>query len=191
LVVEIKGLITKRLVGKRVKYVPAAPDALISDIERLKISIDDSVSDLRAAYEKKGSRPRVQYFEGRLGVRRTIGDLLDTLKRGETYYRYGARSSKTNIDRFRPANFLADRDKKQLQRFIITNDERAQTYKKDINKMVKTVPKQVLFADDVQIMIYVDKISIVDFESETGIIIEHKKLANFQRKLFKLLFERL
>ncbi len=188
---EARGLITKRLVGKRVKYVPSAPDMLIADIEQLKTSIDDSVSDLRAAYEKRGCRPRVQYVEGRAGVRRGIGDVINTLKRGEVYYRYGARNSKTDMERFRPLHFLEDRDKKQLQRFVITSTERAQTYKKDISKLVKTVPQQVLFDDDIQIIIYANKISIVDFASETGIIIEHKKLANFQRKLFKLLFERL
>ncbi len=188
---EARGLVTKRTSGKRTHYIPAAPDGLISDIEQLKASIDDSVHDLKAAYEQRGSRPRVQYFEGRSGVQRVIGDLVSTLEPGEVYYRYGARSSKTNIERLRPPHFLEARNKKQLQRFVITSDERAKAYDKDIGRMVKTVPKHVLFDDNIQLMIYGSKISIVDFESETGIIIEHQKLASFQRKLFKLLFDRL
>ncbi len=188
------GLVSKRSSGKRIKYVAAPPDALIPEIEAIKASIDDSVHDLKAAYEKRRSRPRVLYFEGKHGVQRVISDLVTTLKPGSVYYRYGSRKTKTTLDdieRLRPPNFVRDRDRKQLQRLVITSTERASAYSKDMNRVVKTVPQKLLFDDNIQLMIYDTKISIVDFESETGIIIEHQKLANFQRKLFKLLFERL
>jgi len=186
-----RGLITKREVGKRTQYVPSPPDTLLAEIESLKSSIDESMTDLKAAYEKKGSRPKVQYFEGREALKRTVSDVTKTLKKGEIYYRYGSRNSKTDLSRYRSPKFAIERDKKQLQRFVITSDERAKAYDNDMGRMVKTVPNEVLFNDDIQMMIYKDKISIVDYKSEASIIIQHTKLANFQRKIFKLLFDRL
>lgn len=188
---EHRGLVTPRTVGKRRCYAATSPEHMLGDIDSIKNSIDEAATHLRVAYQSQSSRPKVEYYEGSVGMKRIIGDVTSTLKKGEAYYRYGSRKSSTNIKRFQPANFKEVRDKKQLERYVITSAERARTYDNDMNRLVKTVPGKVLFDDNVQLMIYGDKISIIDFESETGIIIEHTKLASFQRKLFRLLFDRL
>lgn len=190
-ILEAKHLLSTHKVGKRTKYVPTSPDVILGNIDVLKKSIDESAADLRSAYANRTGRPKVQYFAGREGIKIVISDLVRTLKRGDTYYRYGSRRSSTDIKRYQPADFTHERARKTLQRFVITSKERATNYDNDMNRKVKTVPEKLLFADDIQLMIYRDKISIIDYESETGIIIEHQKLASFQQKIFSLLFDRL
>jgi len=53
-----------------------------------------------------------------------------------------------------------------------------------------SIPKLYdLFEDNISKIIYANKVAIIDYESETSFIIENKKLADFEKKIFKLLFK--
>ncbi len=57
---------------------------------------------------------------------------------------------------------------------------------------MKIVPRNFdLFEYDATELIYADKIAFVDYNTETAVIIENPKLAEFQKKIFKLLFMKL
>jgi hypothetical protein len=47
------------------------------------------------------------------------------------------------------------------------------------------------FIDNIIFTIYSNKVSFVDFNTETSIIIESSEIAEFQKKIFKLLFKKL
>jgi hypothetical protein len=54
------------------------------------------------------------------------------------------------------------------------------------------IPEEIdEFEDDVFMSIYANKVAYIDFNSESSIIIENKQIADFQKKLFKLLFKSL
>jgi len=44
------------------------------------------------------------------------------------------------------------------------------------------------FADNVSLTLYGNKIAYIDFTTETSIIIEHKALADFHQKMFRMLY---
>jgi hypothetical protein len=46
-----------------------------------------------------------------------------------------------------------------------------------------------LFDDNISKVIYSNKVWLIDYENKISYIIENKKLANFEKKLFKLLFK--
>jgi hypothetical protein len=48
-----------------------------------------------------------------------------------------------------------------------------------------------IFDDNINFTIYDDKISFIDFNTETSILIESKELADFQKKIFKMFYKRL
>lgn len=84
------------------------------------------------------------------------------------------------------------RDQKQLERFVITNAATQERKKPRLEKSVKIVPRNFdLFEYDATELIYADKIAFVDYNTETAVIIENPKLAEFQKKIFKLLFMKL
>jgi hypothetical protein len=54
------------------------------------------------------------------------------------------------------------------------------------------IPKKIdEFDDNVFMSIYADKVAYIDFNTESSIIIENKQIADFQKKLFRLLFKSL
>jgi hypothetical protein len=55
-------------------------------------------------------------------------------------------------------------------------------------EMVTIPPELDEFTDDVQMVIYGNKVAFIDFNSEASIIIENAFIAGFQLKLFKMLF---
>jgi hypothetical protein len=53
-----------------------------------------------------------------------------------------------------------------------------------------SIPKLYdLFEDNISKIIYANKVAIIDYDTETSFIIENKKLADFEKKIFKLLFK--
>ena len=61
-----------------------------------------------------------------------------------------------------------------------------------LHRLIKTVPaKYDLFSYDITQLIYKDKVAFIDFGSLSAAIIENPTFAEFQRKIFKLLFDKL
>jgi len=44
------------------------------------------------------------------------------------------------------------------------------------------------FEDNISLTIYADKIAYIDFSSETSIIIEHRALVDFHKKMFRIMY---
>jgi hypothetical protein len=61
-----------------------------------------------------------------------------------------------------------------------------------LEREIKIIPENsVEFKDNVLMSIYANKIAFIDFNTETSIIIENKDIADFQKKIFKLLYKNL
>lgn len=82
------------------------------------------------------------------------------------------------------------REKKQLERILITNEWLSKYKKSRLDREVVTIPKDFdLFEDNISKVIYGSKVWVVDYNSENAFIIENEKYASFERKVFKLLFK--
>jgi len=119
-------------------------------------------------------------------------DVVETLWHWETYYRYSSRKH-DNLRGFLSEDYKKKRDQKEIQRLVITSDELKKMKEKWQNKLWRemvAIPKLYdLFEDNISKIIYANKIAIIDYESETSFIIENQKLADFEKKIFKLLFK--
>jgi hypothetical protein len=61
-----------------------------------------------------------------------------------------------------------------------------------LERELRIIPKNIDdFQDNIFMTIYANKVAFVDFNTETSILIENKDIADFQKKLFKLLFKSL
>jgi hypothetical protein len=91
-----------------------------------------------------------------------------------------------------PKNYREKRDKKQLERYVIMSSRAAQIKKQRLERDLIVIPEDFdEFEDDIFMSIYANKVAYIDFNSESSIIIENKQIANFQKKLFRLLFKSL
>ncbi|MEI6553274.1 MAG: helix-turn-helix domain-containing protein [bacterium] len=193
---SLESLKNKKLVnvspkGKRTLYFAESPEKLESMFRELEKTFFSDVEDLHTLYELgQKNKPRVTYSEGKQAIQDSYMDIPNTLEKDAEYYRYMSMEN-SNREKFLPKGYRVLRDKKGLESMIITN----KSSKKDAIKLgrrVKTLPDSYdLFDYNIGQVIYGDKVAIVDYDSQTVITINHPKFAEFQKKIFKLLFEKI
>lgn len=187
-----RGLISTTPKGKQRHFVAESPEKLKALVDSLSASLTKALPDLQRAYASSRARPIVTFHEGRKGLQVVYDDLVRSCRHGDTYYRYGSRKSTTNWRRYVPQGFIAERDRKQLQRFVITSTKQDQAADREMNQAVKVVPASYnLFQYDIVQFIYANKVAFMDYSTETALIIENAALAAFQKNMFKLLYEKL
>ena len=189
---EERGLVNITKKGKRKLYMAASPKKLSSLLDSLQNDLNQALPNMLFEFNKKEKRPFVIFLDGPAGIRKVYDDIITTLKRGDTFYRYSSSKHPKKRDYYVSGDYSAKRDAKQIERYVITNEGTNKIKKSKFEKSVKIVPKSFdLFEYDITQLIYGDKIAFVDYNTETAIIIENPIIAQFQQKIFKLLFQKL
>jgi len=190
---EEKGLVTKQKRKGREVFCAEHPSRLKLLAEKSLEDIESIVPELEIEYRPKAARPSVRYLEGAKGIATVFDDILTSLKHGDIYYRYtSVKPIIYDSERFLPKNYTKRRNKKQLERFVINTDATDRRQAPDMNRAVKIFPEKYgLFDFNVSQTIYGDKIAFIDYNSETAIIIENQRIAEFQQKIFKMAYDNL
>lgn len=186
-----KGLVHISPKGKRKLYVAESPSVLERIFKEFEDKFISDIEDLHQLYDKgNSSKPIVKYTEGKQALKDSYLDVINTLPKDARYYRYASMES-YNKEKFLPKGYKNMRDKKGLERHIITN-ESSKSENERLGKKVKVVPTTFdLFEYNLSQVIYGDKIAILDYDSQSVITLEHKRFADFQKKIFELLFSKL
>jgi sugar-specific transcriptional regulator TrmB len=186
-----KGLISISPKGKSRLFVPTAPDKLETLFKENEEKFFKDIEDLHAIYKGDNKKPIVTYREGKKAIMDGYLDIVNSLPKGATYYRYSS-TRVLNREKYVPKNYRETRDRKQLERLIITNEPSKMRSKDKLGRVIKTVPKDYdLFEYDITQVIYGDKVCFADYNTNTIITIENPLIAKFQKKIFKLLFKKL
>lgn len=187
-----RGLISIIPKGKQKQYGAESPQKLKLLAEDFSRAFDERLPELEALFAKKEKRPVVKFLSGRKGIIFVYEDLLATLKRGEIFYRYSSAKDSRKQDWYVPKNYRERRDQKKIERFVITNEKTSGRKKPRLERYIKVIPKQYdLWEYDITQLIYGNKVAFVDYNTETAVIIENPVIAEFQKKIFKLLFSKL
>jgi len=189
-----KGLISFMPKGKTSLYVAGPPEKIKMLAESVGSRVDEMVPELTAMYKTYGTRPIVRHMEGVAGMRSVSEDIVTTLKHGEVFYSYSSRKSTDQKlkKRYIPDSYYKIRDQKQLERVVITNSVIEESKKPDLNRVVKVISgKSDLFDFNITQIIYGNKVAFLDYNTETAIVVENKKIAEFQKRIFKTLFRKL
>ena len=186
------GLVSNVQKQKRIFYRAESPNRLLELYKTEHADITTRLEILIKGQEHHShDKPLIKYFEGRHGVRFVFDDVAHTLPRDATFYRYSARIGTETKD-FDNTFYVHARETKQLQRLVITSEEKAEAKVKKLNRTVKAIPKEFdLFEDNIALVIYGNKTAYIDYSSNTAFIVESEKIARFQEKLFKLLYKKL
>lgn len=186
-----KGLVTIMPKGKSKLYVAESPDNLEKIFTELEDDFNAEIHRLHQTYSMRDKKPIITFAEGKQAITAVYSDLVHGLKKGDTYYRYSSTST-LNRERFIPKDYRQVRDKKQLERLVITNEPSKKMHSLKLGRTIKAIPRDYdLFEYNISQMIYGDKVAFVDYNSNTTITIENKIIAEFQKKIFKLLFKKL
>ena len=155
----------------------------------LKKDFEAVLPELRRTYDLQKTKPVVKFLEGKEGIRFALNDIVDSQRRGDKFYRYSSKKSIMAAEKYMPRDWRARRDAKQLQREMITDDI-AEWQKKNCWSHFHRLlpPDSGLLTDNIAEVIYGDKVAFADFDSEVAIIIEDALIADFQKKLFRVLY---
>lgn len=186
-----KNLVTSTVKGKSKLYAAENPNKLKNLLDDLNTSIENALPELIEMHETQKNRPIVKFLEGRKGITFVFDDIVQSLKKGDVFYRYSAVEDKRG-ENYLPPNYRKIRDKKELQRFVITNEASARKKKPRLERAIKTTPsKYGLFDYNIIQIIYGHKVAFLDYNTETAFIIENPVIAEFQKKIFKILYDNL
>lgn len=189
---EAQGLIRETLRGKRTYFAAEPPEKLKSALEASQDRAQELVAQLEESQAKRGKAPLVVVGTGRKGIASVYDDILHTLKRGDTFYRYSSASKKRPRNAYVPENYEARRDAKRLERYVITNKRTSALKSAKLERYIRIIPAEFdRFEYDITLLVFGDKVAYVDYSTDTAVTIENKAIAQFQKRLFQLLFSKL
>lgn len=199
--VQIYGAIPrlkeKRLIGETIRwkrkfFFAENPENLENIFYEQKLIFQSSIAAMKEKYKKKQSKPELKTFYTEEDISHIYQDVVESLDVGGCYYRYSSRTTEykkwTLYKQYRK-----NREKKEIQRMVITGHELKklkEDKQKNLTREMVAIPKKYdLFEDDITKLIYANKVAILDHSTKTSFIIENQKFADFEKKIFKLLFK--
>jgi len=181
------SLIWEIIKWKRKYFKAESPEYLIKLFNNLSNSFNYMMPELQELYDSKWSKPNIKLLKWKKWIKEIFADIVFSLKTEETFYRY---SSRSNFWWFLPSDYKEIRDKKNIQRLVITSELKAKEKWNKINRDIVHIPRSFdLFEDNIAKLIYADKVAIIDYNTLDSVIIENKLLAKFEEKVFKILFK--
>lgn len=189
---RVRGLIDVHLRGKRQEYIAVSPERLKDIVMRIAEDTEQVLPELDRHYRGGKEKPSIATYEGAAGVTAVFRDLVESAARGETFYRYTSEKDLDRTNRYLPRDYRKIRDAKKLERFVITAPRIGKGKKVRMERAMKFIPPGFdLFDQDIIELLYADKVAFIDLNTETSFIIESKALADFHKKLFRLLYQKL
>ncbi len=184
-------LVSQTVKWKRKLFLAESPDNLNNLYEKQTYNYNILLDKLKNSYGNSDkNHVTVKIIEWNNFSKFVFEDIWNSLAKDWVYYRY---SSKKNLDeKDKLPLYKKLRDKKCIQRYIITSENLLKNKPKRLDHDIVVIPKDYdLFDDNISKVIYKNKIWIIDYNTEMAYIFENQKLADFEKKIFKLLFKSL
>ncbi len=189
-----RHLVSKIRVGRRTMYMAENPDTLQALVDGTRSELDAALPDLHRAYEGSQKRPLIRFIEGKDGIRHIYDDMVRASKKGDSTYRYESPRDYHLLKRYYPESYWkrAAGPEGEIEKYVITNEDTHSRRNKRLNRHSKAIPASYdAFDYNITQLIYKDKVAFIDFDTETATVIENKRFAEFQLKIFKMLYEKL
>lgn len=185
------GFVTKRKEGKRTYYRAESPRR----IDEAFASTARKATGTTERYAKKREKEvpeYIRFFKGFSGVRAVFDDVIAHTPRGDTFYRYTSERDLTAVNRYLSPSYRSRRDKKRLERLVISNPVSGSQKRPRLERFIKYIdPEADLFDQNIIQLVYGRRLAFIDLTREEAFIIEDANLASFQKAIFNQLYRRL
>lgn len=187
-----KGLVTISLIKKHKLFVAEGPAKLKDLLQTISADLGASIDQLEEKYRSRSSQPEIRVLDGVEGIRAVFNDVVETLPKKGVFYRYTSEVDLDEVNKYLPQSYRQKRDTKQLERFVISNHISGQRKQPRLGRLLKFMPSDHdQFEQNIIQLIYGSKVAIIDLNSKTSLIIDNAPLADFQAKIFKLLYKKI
>lgn len=182
------GLIGQTKKGKHRYFFAVSPDKLM-ELEQEKMKkLEEAMPELKSLYNTLGTKPKIFYYEGKYGVEQLSNDALNY--KGEALA-FSTERFLTSDEQKLSQEFIKKRVKKKLKTRVIgpVSPEFLELKKRDAEELreTKMLPRD-LYESNVEISMYGNKISIVNYKENFGFIIESSDVAKPLKQIFELIW---
>jgi len=185
------GVVEQTKVGKRTFYSAGSPRQLTEAMKLTETASERTLSQYVTEREKDVPSS-VRFLHGPAGIRAAFDDVISHSKRGETFFRYTSEQDLAQVNQYLARDYRARRDKKKLERKVISNAASGSQKRSRLERFIRFIPAEAdQFEQNIIQLVYGKRLSIIDLEQEEVTIIENERLAEFQKVIFRLLYERL
>ena len=187
-----RGLLIEEYIGKRKHYSIQDPKELRDIVKDISIDLEETLPDIEDLYSKQDQESTIKILEGKKGIGFVFSDVVNSLGKGDTFFRYTSEKDLDKVNSFLPKDYREKRDAKHLERLMISNAKSGNQKKPRLERFIKYIPQEnEQFDQNIIQLIYGDKVAIIDLNSETSFIFKNKLLADFQKTIFKALYKKL
>ena len=178
-------------------FVAENPEKLVDFIEqetialnRAKKDLKDLIPDLRSMGRFSSEKPAVKYYEGTVGVKTILQDVLSTMSKAtkKEYYAYSAADVRQHLYKDFP-HFAKNRVKKKIRVKVIAIGSGGMLWGLDERKWLTKAESSPAY-----IILYDDKVATISLDANNklhGILITDKGIAATQKIIFEQLYKTL
>ncbi|MCA9356908.1 hypothetical protein H6784_03415 [Candidatus Nomurabacteria bacterium] len=185
------GLIRSNNIGRRT-YYSAESIRKLKSVMKLSDQESGQIVERYAKEREKEVPQSIRFLYGPAGIRAAFDDVIIHSDKGDTFYRYTSERDLASVNQYLARDYRERRDKKKLERLVISNQASGKQKKPRLERFIKFIPVEAeQFEQNIIQLVYGDRITIIDLTAEQVVIIENKQLANFHKVIFRLLYKRL
>jgi sugar-specific transcriptional regulator TrmB len=180
-----EGFVTKVIEGKSVMYKAESPRRIEEAFGRV---LEKTTSLLKK--REKEAPAHLRFFKGFAGIRAVFDDAIDHTPKGDTFYRYTSERDLKAVNRYLSPTYRARRDKKKLERLVISNPASGKQKASRLERFIKYVDSDSFEQDIIQ-LVYGKRLAFINLKTEEAFIVEDEALASFQKVIFRQLYRKL
>ena len=186
-----RGFVLKSRRGKRFVYEAANPQVL-ETAAREEIANAANLTNILSKRAERDLPRTLEYFRGPQGIRAIFDDVVARLPRGGSFYRYTSERDLAKVNKYLSPEYRAKRDKKKLERLVISNPTSGKQKRPRLERFIKYIPQEFdRFEQDIIQLVYHDSVAFIDLAREEGFIVRDLALAEFQSVIFRMLYRKL
>ncbi|MCA9495631.1 MAG: hypothetical protein KC589_01710 [Nanoarchaeota archaeon] len=191
---ELNNLIEKGLVNSVIKnskkyFSGVSPEKLLDILEERKRKVEEAITELNLM-KKSQKKAKVQYFEGKEGVKNLY---LDAIKENKDICVFGGTGLGFKAFKFYYPQIYRQVKKTNIKGKMIVNSGTKEDFDfyKEYNTQIKYMPKE--FSSKVTTIIYANKVALQSLQEDNiyFLLIEDKNLADSYRNTFEFMWQNL
>ncbi|HYV33883.1 MAG TPA: helix-turn-helix domain-containing protein [Candidatus Limnocylindria bacterium] len=184
-----RGVVGRTLVRGKMRFVAEPPDKLLNMSRDVEARIKKVLPELEAIYNKKETKPKITFFEGKVAVQNVYDDTLREKPAEILEWNTNAYFEYPNAD----PNYIVKRTALGIRAKRIAgkgskwDTKHKYLDKKEISETV-IVPKEI-FWPEIEVDIYNNKVAFMNYAENMSVIIESKAIADAMRQAYALSWE--
>lgn len=173
------------------QYLERDKNEYIRKIEKEKQILEEILPAIQSIEQKVTTKPKVQFFEGEKGIREAYEDTLSATESIRAYA--NVEEMHQALPHFFPEYYERRKDNEIGIRAICPDNKLSVERKKSDAKelrQIKLIPKDK-YSFSPELNIYNNKVLIASWREKMAIMIESQEIADLQKKMFDLLWEKI